>query len=76
MCTHFIWNHLNHVTFLVEVSKQLKDKSSDIVFRYADEISVGDEVLAQTDELNPAKVINVSTVIMEGNPLWFLFYLT
>ena len=36
--------------------------------RYADQISSGYEVLVQeNDELTPAKVINVSMAIMQGN---------
>ena len=37
-------------------------------FRYADHVSVGDEVLAVQDnkELTPAKVINISNINMQG----------
>ena len=39
-----------------------------LFFRYADYVSVGDEVLAiqKHDELIPAKVINVSSFNMQG----------
>ena len=37
-------------------------------FRYVDQLSVGDELLVQKDNrLTPAKVINVSNSIMQGN---------
>ena len=36
-------------------------------YRYADQVSVGDEVLVlRNDELMPAKVMNVSSIIMQG----------
>ena len=41
--------------------------SEIISFRYADQVSVSDEVLVQGDELIPARVISVSTFIMKGN---------
>ena len=47
--------------------------------RYADEVSVGDEVLAQgIDEFTPEKVLNVSTFTWQGNNnfcLIFIMYL-
>ena len=43
-------------------------------FRYADEVSVGDEVLAQgNDEFIPEKVLNVSTFPLQGNHNFCLF---
>ena len=45
-------------------------------FRYADDVSIGDEVLVQgeDDELTPAKVIDLSSSTMQGDILWrFLF---
>ena len=37
-------------------------------FRYADHVSIGDEVLVKgNDVLTPAKVINVSSLIMQGD---------
>ena len=36
-------------------------------YRYADQVSVGDEVLVlRNDELMPAKVMDVSSIIMQG----------
>ena len=41
-----------------------------ISFRYADQVSVGDEVLLQVnDELTPVKVTHVSNIILQGNYL-------
>ena len=41
---------------------------------YADQVSVGDEVLLnEKDELTPAKVINISEIIMQGNIYGYLF---
>ena len=44
-------------------------------YRYADQVLVGDEVLVQgIDNLIPAKVINVSSLNMQGDvyhPLYF-----
>ena len=38
-----------------------------VSFRFADDISVGDEVLVETNnKLTPVKVIDVSTLVMEG----------
>ena len=40
----------------------------NIQFRYANQITVGDEVLVpQYHELKTAKVIKISSFIMEGN---------
>ena len=37
------------------------------LFSFADQVSIGDEVLVQIiDQLNPAKVINVSTLLLQG----------
>ena len=42
-------------------------------FRYADHVSVGDEVLVETNiEFNPVKVIQVSSYVKQGKP--FLKY--
>ena len=40
-------------------------------FRYADDVSIGDEVLVQgeDDELTPAKVIDLSSSTMQGHIL-------
>ena len=39
-------------------------------FSYADDISIGDEVLVyRNNELNPNKIINMSNIIVEGD--WF-----
>ena len=44
--------------------------TTDLFYRYADQVSVGDEVLLQVkDELAPAKVTNVSNVILQGKYL-------
>ena len=41
---------------------------SIVSFRFADDISVGDEVLVETNnKLTPVKVIDVSTLVMESN---------
>ena len=43
-------------------------------FRYAAQVSVGDEVIiARNDKLMPAKVTNVSRIIIQGNSLSYLF---
>ena len=40
-------------------------------FRYADEVSIGDEVLVQGNNgLTPTKVINVSKITLQGNHLF------
>ena len=37
-------------------------------YRYADQVSVGDEVMVlRNDKFMPAKVMNVSNLIMQGN---------
>ena len=37
-------------------------------FRYADHVSVGDELLVETNiEFNPVKVIQVSSYVKQGN---------
>ena len=42
-------------------------KYSCWLFRYADHIEVGDEVLVQgNDELTPANVTNISSEVMQG----------
>ena len=39
-----------------------------ISFRYADQLTVGDEVLVQEDnELIPVQVTNISSMTMQGN---------
>ena len=49
--------------------------SSDLLcVRYANEVSVGDEVLAEgNDEFSPEKVLNVSTFPLQGNHNFCLF---
>ena len=38
-----------------------------ISFRYADLVTVGDEVLIQENfQLNPSKVVNISSFLMQG----------
>ena len=42
--------------------------NENIHCRYVDQISFGDEVLVQgNDNLTPAKITNVSSLLMEGN---------
>ena len=39
-----------------------------VSFRFADDISVGDEVLVETNnKLTPVKVVDVFTLVVEGN---------
>ena len=39
-----------------------------VYFRYADHVSIGDEVLVEeNDKLIPRKVVNVSGLLMQGN---------
>ena len=41
-----------------------------IMFRFADKVAIGDELLAQGyDNLTPAKVVNVSTFKLQGDYL-------
>ena len=40
-------------------------------FRYADHISLDDEVLVFGDDLIPTKVVNVSSIMMEGNTSYY-----
>ena len=43
--------------------------------RYADQVCVGDEVLVQkNDNLFPAKVINVSSLVMQGDCRFVEFF--
>ena len=36
-------------------------------FRHADQVSIGDEVLVEeNDDMMPAKVVNVSTLVLQG----------
>ena len=44
-------------------------------YRYADQVSVGDEVMVlRNDKLMPAKVMNVSSLIIKGNYSLSYFY--
>ena len=46
-----------------------------IFFRYADEVSNGDEVLVnKNDKLSPTKVISVSNTMMQGKYQLNLFF--
>ena len=39
-----------------------------LLYRYADQVRVGDEVMIlRNDKLMPTKVMNVSSLIMQGN---------
>ena len=41
------------------------------IFRYADKISIGDEVLAQeNDDLTPAKVTDTPSFTLQGEHAW------
>ena len=43
--------------------------------RYAEKVSTGDEVLvSENNELTPAKVINVSSLKMQGDYAFVVFY--
>ena len=45
-------------------------KNTIFLFSYADEVSVGDEVMAlRNDNLIVAKVINISSLFMQGNKI-------
>ena len=45
-------------------------------FRYAGQVSVGDEVLVQGKYyLTPATVINVSSLIMQGDNIFIIIFL-
>ena len=51
---------------LSELTKNLNHLSFS--YSYAGQVSVGDEVLVQKDDnILPAKVINVSSIIMQGD---------
>ena len=40
---------------------------SSVPFRYADQLTIGDELLVQgNSKLTPAKVIHVSNLVMQG----------
>ena len=55
-------------SFLHQIIKYFK--SCYIMFRFADQVAIGDELLAQGyDILSPEKVINVSTFKMQGDYL-------
>ena len=42
--------------------------SNMLSYRYADQVSVGDEVMVlRNDKLMPAKVMDVSSLIVQGN---------
>ena len=54
--TRFIWKKGNKI----------------ILFRYADQVLIGDELLVQgNNEMTPAKVINISSFMMQGEHLKF-----
>ena len=43
------------------------------LFRFAEQISVGDEVIIpRNDELTPAKVTNVSVIAMQGDQPFYI----
>ena len=45
-----------------------KIKINNVSFRFAEQISVGDEVIVpKNDDFSPAKVTNVSVITMQGN---------
>ena len=45
-------------------------------FRFADKVSIGNEILVEgNDHLTPAKVMNIRSFTMEGNPQLTLIFL-
>ena len=61
----------------ITVCTYLREIKSKCVssYRYADQVLVGDEVLVQgIDNLIPAKVINVSSLNMQGDLCSFIYF--
>ena len=57
-----------------ELTKNLNHLSFS--YSYAGQVSVGDEILVQKDDnILPAKVINVSSIIMQGDLISFNIYI-
>ena len=56
--------YLSYEKFLFSFSGY--DKLMVFNFRYADQVSIADEVLVEGEELTPAKVTNVSSLFMQG----------
>ena len=59
----------NIISVMSNVALQFNLNSYGIFCRYADELSVADEVLIRKnddDELTPAMIINVTTLLMAG----------
>ena len=62
--TGIVW----FVLFYNCTSYNLYTRRYILLFRYADNISVGDEVLVEgNDKLTPLRVINVSNIMMQGH---------
>ena len=56
------------MTFVSETKKNETYHNNMLWYRYADQVSVGDEVMVlRNDKLMSAKVMNVSSFIMQGN---------
>ena len=51
-----------------KIKENERHYNNTLLYRYASQVSVGDEVLVlRNDELMPVKVVNVSSLIMQGN---------
>ena len=66
-----------HIFFRTVLSYQLKHPyqyKTIFSVRFADQVSISDELLVQeNNELVPAKVINISSLIMKGEHWFYLF---
>ena len=52
----------------------MKDKHIIFIFRYADQVSIGYEVLVEeNDQLTSAGVIDVVTITVQGNYIYIIF---
>ena len=72
--------HVMHEISLFVVVMQLCNYAKVSIFRYADQVSVGDEVLVEgNDQLTPGQVIDIFDLTTKGditnlqNSLQFLF---
>ena len=73
-----LWNKLSfNITFASDIKETETHYSNMLWYRYVDQVSIGDEVMVlRNDKLIPAKVMNVSSLIMQGNySLWHLCYI-
>ena len=56
-----------------KLKMEIQSKISNVSFRFAEQISVGDEVIIpRNDELTPAKVTNVSVITMQGDKPFYI----